>query len=609
MKDLFASEWRRFRRLVLVVATVHALVLVFLSRAMDLLQRGYQDHLAMLFVYMLLGLVLGLVQLGSYRKPSQWLWLIHRPLPPAKIFAAIALSALAMLAAALFAPLLVFVAATDLFTTQVVDVRHYLAPVHVLLFATMAWLAGAHASVSRHKTAVAVLVVPLLLALHLISAWTLFIPVLLCTAWLAWIALHGFRADREAPIARPGVLLLTALPLQLASFLLVFHLARASIEVVDLLRPRYPSKTMTQANPDVDAYMRTLAQDFFIAGLRGSRDPRAAGWREQIPLLDIAQLVPEIERFPVRHQASNLPTSWYDETHRVEWTFSHDAMRFRGRDPKTGEDRGWWGERGAGSARTFPHIPMAGLSRDTLYAIDTTTQRQHVMVRLPAGEWFTGPPVRELDRLFLLTNKRVLAYRPARDATAAFAPPVLDWSLAVSDGATPVQVSVAQLLDGWLVSAFRYTSSEFAGFESLATQTQAMHLIDDTGRSTPVAMRRVAEHGITLGGTPAVPKSSWWVSPVLYVFARAPETLFDEGLTHPVRVDPVPTIRLFYPLAAALLLLSLSLAWWWTRGAGLSASRRRWWLAACALLGLPAFLSMLCIERRAPRCKRPWPLA
>ena len=106
MKDLFFSEWRRFRRLALVVAVCHGLALMFLSRVTYVLQMPYDDQGMMLAVYMVLGLALALVQVGSYRKPNQWLWLIHRPMPPTRIFAALTSSALAMLALAVLLPLL-----------------------------------------------------------------------------------------------------------------------------------------------------------------------------------------------------------------------------------------------------------------------------------------------------------------------------------------------------------------------------------------------------------------------------------------------------------------------------------------------------------------------
>ena len=173
MNDLFHSEWRRFRRLSLFVASGHGLALLLLSRVADVPQLGYEDQGIMLGVYMLLGLALALLQVGSYRQTSRWMWLIHRPLPPARIFAALSLSALAQLSVAVVAPLLVFLITTDAITTHVVDSHHYVSIFHALAFAMMAWLAGAHACTSRHKAAVVVLLMPLMLALQLASVWWL----------------------------------------------------------------------------------------------------------------------------------------------------------------------------------------------------------------------------------------------------------------------------------------------------------------------------------------------------------------------------------------------------------------------------------------------------
>ncbi len=137
MNDLIRSEWRRFRRLVLTVTIVHGLALLLMSRTANLLQLAFWDHTVFLAVYMLLGLVLGAAQVGSYRPSSKWVWLIHRPLAPARIFTALAVSALVMLGIAVVAPLVIFLVATDVITTQVVDVRHYVALFHLLSFTMM----------------------------------------------------------------------------------------------------------------------------------------------------------------------------------------------------------------------------------------------------------------------------------------------------------------------------------------------------------------------------------------------------------------------------------------------------------------------------------------
>jgi hypothetical protein len=606
MNDLLRSEWRRFRRLAVIVALAHGLALLLASRAFDVLQLRWGDQAAMLVVYMLLGLTLALVQVGSYRQRSRWLWLIHRPLAPSRIFGALALSALAMLALVVLAPLLIFLLATDTLTTQVVDSRHYVSAVHALAFAMMAWLAGAHASTSRHKAAVAVLLAPLLLALHLASVWWLLPPVLLSLAWLAFVARHSFRANRDAPITGHGVLLLTALPLQLAFFLLAFQLSKAGLALVDLLSRSAPGRTVTTRDTDVDleAHLRRLGLAYLSAGLDASTDPRAARWREQLPLLRVAAVPADLERFPVRHQLGNVGQPWWDDKRNTQFTFSHDRMQFHGRDPQTGQSRGWWGTGGLGSPERFSEVPAFGLTRSALYAVDTDTQRQHELVRLGEREWFTGRPVQALDRLLLLTNQRLLAYQANRDAP--FAPPRLDWQVALEPGeAVPNQIDVAELMDGWLVWLFYGDERELDGFEFAGSARQQVLHVDAQGRASVVADRRnIRDHHVTWGASVSVPVSSWWVSPPLYALAHAPD-LLDTGLTQRPRFELLPKAPLFHALALALALASIAGGWMWLRGVPVSTTRRRLWLASCAVLGLPALLSLICLE---PRGASAWSL-
>ena len=603
MKDLIRSEWRRFRLVALAAGLAHGLALLLMSRAMDVLQLGYGDQAAFVVVYMLLGLTLALLQVGSYRQTSRWLWLIHRPLPPTRIFAALAISALAQLSVAILLPLLVFVAGTHALTTHVVDVRHYVAIFFALAFAFMAWLAGAHASTSRSKAAVAVLLAPILLALHPASVAWLLLPVVICMAWLAFIARHSFRADRSAPIARHTVLLVSALPLQLGFFLLVFQLSRGGIALVDLLG-RSPGRTVLQGDSDVDvdAMVRNLTQAFVAKGLEGSADPRVAGWREQLPLLRYATVQPDLDRFPVRHQLGNVAEPWWDDERSIKWTFSHDRMMYHGRNPTTGESRGWWGTGGIESRERFAEVPASGMTRSTLFAIDHESQRQHELISLPAGEWFVGKPVQALDRVLLQTNKRVLAYRENRETLSRFAPPILDWQLALDQDEFAPMVNVFELLDGWLVSLHYFDSRELASFESLNKPWQQVVYIDAAGQSAVVGERSgVRGSNVSLGGSTSVPVSSWWVSPPLYALAHTPD-LLDTGLTQPPHFMPLPRIPLFQALAVALMILSLASAHWWLRGTRASASRRGLWLVSCALIGFPAFLSLVCLEPRQAAC-------
>jgi hypothetical protein len=230
---------------------------------------------------------------------------------------------------------------------------------------------------------------------------------------------------------------------------------------------------------------------------------------------------------------------------------------------------------------------------------------------LPSGEWFMSRPVHALDRVLLQTNKRVLAYRQDRDALSPFAPLKLDWEIPVAPGEqTPRSVSVVELLDGWLVSSFYADSREFDGFESLIDPWQQVVYVDADGKATVVGERRnIHDHSVSFGSVPAVPVASWWVSPPLYALAHVPD-LLDTGLTQPARFEPLPRIPLLQILAVSLMLLSLGAGYLWLRGSKVAPSRRRIWLASCALLGVPAFLSLVCLEPRGgpafnlPRIRR-----
>lgn len=606
MKDLFLSELRRFRTMTVIAGVLHLLVLQFLNRMNDLLQLTYFEGAPFFGFYLLLGLGFALIQIGSYRKPSQWLWLIHRPLPSQQIFGALALAALTVLALVMLLPMLILILGTELFTSKVVDARHYMTAVHLLAFAMMAWFAGAHACLSRHKAAAAVLPVPVLLSMHLISVWWLLLPVSLALAWLGWITLKSFRANREAPVQGHATLLLTALPLQLGLFLVIFEIGSFLFLTGSIMVGTDPLNTEFPPKGGVIESLRSEPKKAMVLALDGSRDSRATSWREQLPLLEPTRVGPYVLRFPIRHQLSNLnvPTQWFDETHKIMWTFSHDHMLFHGRNPENGSDHGWWGVGGAGDNSPFAEVPFAShegylMTRSALYAIDDDAHRQHLMLQLPAGEWFVDVPRREFNRLLVLTNQRLLAYRSDRQAVSAFAPPLLDWHVALPHGVAELEyVDIAELMDGWLVSVLYGEGLRQIGFTQFSHYTepsQQMFFVDDESNATVVNERIVQRD------YPPLQIIDWWFSPLLHLLAEWPDSALDKGLTWPLTHDPLPNVPAFYPVAATLMLLSFVLGFWWLRGRAMPTSRRSLWLVSCAVLGVPAALSLMLMEPRAVR--------
>src|SRR5688572_28976295 len=108
MWDLFKAELIRFRGWTMIFAAVHLLLLGFLTRVVDLAQQPRMPvYLIFGIVYMLTGLLLGLYQMGGYRRPNAWLNLLHRPLPHWKVAAALLGAGAMLLVGAILLPMLV----------------------------------------------------------------------------------------------------------------------------------------------------------------------------------------------------------------------------------------------------------------------------------------------------------------------------------------------------------------------------------------------------------------------------------------------------------------------------------------------------------------------
>ncbi len=602
MRDLFFSEWRRFSRWALAFALGQMVLLFLVARASNPLDWSYEDQAVLLVLFMLEGFLLAMVQIGGYRKPSQWLWLIHRPLPMRRIFLAMLLAATALLACTLLLPVLIWLAATDAFSSRVVDLRHYVSVLHLLAFSVMAWLCGTLMLLSRSRFVLMALVLPLAFAVQMISVWWLFVPVLICLGWLLLITLHAFRADRAMPPERNLIMLATALPLQIGFLLIGFHVGKELIELVDFLRapPQRDQIVLEGELPDIE---REASVGMLLRGLSASKDDRAISWREQLPLMPVKTLWPLLDRFPVRHQFGNLASVWWDQQRGVEWQFSHDDMRFHGRDTRRDEEVGLWGQDGGAQVstpRAYDGVPLIDLVATRWYGSDAQTQQQSTLLQLDAGEQFIARPEPALDRIWVLSNRALRALHPQPADASPLQPPLVDWSLPLpADVARLAQVDVAGLLDGWLVSLFY-----FDAYERFYAPWQQLLLVHPDGRVEVLVQRQAIDDVRILtgsGGSPLLPQEAWWLSPLLHAVAAHIDGLFDRGLTRPPQLEWWSETRQLYLPAGVLMLLSVVLAAWWLRTAAVNPARRRLWLSLCLLMGLPALLSLMCLESRAPR--------
>lgn len=240
IRALFFVELRRLRGLVRFAMVAHGLLLAALAYAGELVvpTRARQIEASVLVV--LAGLLLGLHQVGSYRRRELWSFLLHRPAAPASIFAALAGAAFAALAVALALPLALAGAGAALAGLAGGVWPHLVAP-YALGLALAAYFAGALLALRPWPGSVlagvlTVSPVVLLVVPAPIGAW-IFAPLFAVVVALGALARAAFRADLHAPLrgrwtaaaAVAPALYLTFLALSFA-LLLAYSLGVAFVE-------------------------------------------------------------------------------------------------------------------------------------------------------------------------------------------------------------------------------------------------------------------------------------------------------------------------------------------------------------------------------------------
>lgn len=609
-RDLFLGEVRRFRGYAALLALLHLGVLVFLNRVADLQQQPQEVDRMFMLVYMAVAFVAALVQLGSYRRPSRWLWLLHRPLPPRAVYLSILAAAALLLGLCVLLPRLLVLLGLLAWSDRVVDSHHLLMPLHAWVLALTAWLAGVCTVLSVRPAVLVMLVLPVWLSWSLAASAPLLLLEALGAAWLLALSLALFRPDREARLPGVAPVLLGALPVQVGVYLalavgvMVFEFGMMFAGRHPLNMPAPPPGGFTEAS-------HAEPREQLAALLQASADPRAAGWLAQVQAGEPAMVHTRQRDYPVRHQAyQQRVAQWGDEKGRTRWSFSHDRMRFVGHDVRNGQLRGEWGVGGVQDATPFEAVLVAAgprllLTPQRLYGVDAVRQRGVELLHLEGDEVFIAQPLLQGRTLLAVTSRqlRLLTLEADGRATPLLAVPaaeLLQQPLVQPMRSSTGTGSLARVDfmglpegGGWL---FALT---FGAYHDGESSPQWLLLADAQGQARVVARRTIHSDYPLLYRTAA-----WWLSPLHYTLTRLPRALLDEGQVLPLRLL-APRHAVEVLAALVLNTLALGLAWWWLRRVRLSGRQRALWLGMAAVGGLPAAISLMLMERR----DRPRPLA
>ncbi|MGG6461651.1 hypothetical protein [Solilutibacter silvestris] len=600
MFDLIKSELVRFRGWAAALAGVHIIALGFMSRLVDMAQQPLIVHWVIGGVYALVGLLFGLYQLGTYRKPSQWLNLLHRPLPQQRIAAALAIAAALLLALAVALPIALIALWQDTMTARVVDLRHWLLPLSAWLIALCAWMAGAFSALRGVRHAGTALV----LLAWIITSRAFGFGVLavegIVLAWLAMLLLGAFKPDLSAPPRSLAGTLVAALPAAMAAYLLVM-LCFIAIEFAWIAQGSHPNNTTTPPPGGHNFVEKLDNRGRMLAALQDSHDPDAALLREQVKLSDPQGIDVQVPVLPRKNELANFRPMEFDDGHRnVRWVFSHDDMRLHGYDLAMRKPVGVVGVGAANAPFPAVALPGAGLrgmgegdavlvGGNTLYQYVSETRQVFPRVGARSGETLLGGgPVGETvammsDKAIYFLDGRALVENQL---------PVTPRLRVQMPGAMGDlrNLDLIELVDGYLIT-FLYSAKSHAN-TGAAPYLVALHVHDD-GRVETVN-RRALDFDY-----PALYRySAWWPSPVLYAIREAARDLFAPAMPLDATA-PAPMPRSILWLGIGLCLLSLVAALRVSANRVLSMPARIAWIVACGVLGLPALAALwLTVPRR-----------
>ena len=601
MIDLFKGELLRFRLWALVAGLINLAVLAFLSRMVDLAQQPLQVYQAFGLAYAVVGALLGLYQMGSYRKPNQWLNLLHRPMHRLQIAGALTGAGAVVLLVAIALPIALVAIYQETLTPRVVDMRHWLLPIAGCLIAISGYLAGAYAMVGDRRYSFAGFLLPNLFMYSQASGVAMLGVQLVAIVFLAVLLAIAFKPDPTAASRNPLAVLAVALPVQVAAYFLVWMLGYG-VEVGWTVSGTHPLNMPTPPKGGYIEADRAEGKDILLMGIADSRAPEAALWREQIALSDVYTRYP-LRNLPERNTLTNpSPLEFSDGDNNTMLVFSHDRERFIRRGLLDNRPRGELGVGEAQAAFPAPTMPYGAtylFNARAAYQYESEQQRFFERIRLPEGEVMASPPEPAGDNILVLSDRAAYFY-PGREAMNGLdlLTPLMRVPMPGHIGKLS-RMDAIELLDGYLLS-FTYTWGAWSG--ELQQPFQQVVRVDGAGKAHEVARR-----SIRIDLPSAYTNRNTWLSPVIRAICLGARDLF--AANDPLTAKPERVPASVLTLAGVLCLLSL-LAAIWVSGRQAHSPRGRWaWVVLCGVVGLPALVSLWLLYPRRETVPLPAPQA
>ncbi|WP_340679826.1 hypothetical protein [Paraglaciecola sp.] len=603
MFELAKSEFVRYQKWALLVAIVLLGLLGFVSKIKPLLEASTAQSALVNITFFGLSLILGLLQMALYKRANHWTYLIHRPISPAKIYFALSGAGMLLITVALGLPWLINMLGLDIFTHTVVESRHYLHIIFLLLTCIMCYLIGSLV-VLNASYAIAGMLVMLVLVLAPTAKNTLvqFLPLLAMIAGLLYLNVKSFQPDLSRYLTQPLSVILLAIPL---CFALSFLLTMTSTLTLYHL-PKFIAGTHPDTNPVENTYRYIWEYDVpdsveYI--LQNVDTPLARNMVQQAKLAKVDWIDAEPWTFPRKGQLYVDDYQYalaHKETHSM-WQFSHGQMVLVGLSNTSGKVLGVMGKNGfkdnlaaVTEADRFEQVPfLLGekhfMTRSAIYQVNFTEKTLTEKFALNTPEVFIGVPEMHDEYVSVATNRNILLFDPRsyRD----------EYQQVIPDYIVPHPVPVKslqglrafQLADGFLLT---YFGSEHFGFDRPGAQAFYAKLSGE--------IEYVGGREFTIFSHPEWIRHSLYVlSPVLwgaqniiYNFIE-PENLLSKSLAEIRQLkfpEGVNTLAIILHIVSVLGAIVIC------RRHRMTPAQMATWISLCIFFSVPALVSCLLLN-------------
>jgi hypothetical protein len=603
MFELAKSEFIRYQKWAMLIALVLLVVFGFISKIKPLLEANTAQSALVNITFLGASIIFGLLQMALYKRANQWTYLIHRPIRPEKIYFALCAAAVLLILVALGLPWLVTMLSLDIFTHTVVESRHYLHIVFLLLTCIMCYLIGSLV-VLNASFGIAGMLVMLFLVLAPTAKNTLvqFLPVIAIVIALLYLNMKSFKPDLGQYLTQPLSLVLLTVPL---SFAMLFCLTMASTLSLYHL-PKFIAGTHPDNNPVENTFRYIWTYDESDTPeyiLENTDTALAKNMIQQAKFADVDWIDTDTWTFPRKGQLY-VDDFQYSLTHKQTnsiWQFSHSDMVLVGISKVTGNPLGVLGQNGfvkdldsVKDNDRFIEVPfLLGeqhlMTRTVIYQVNFTEKLLSEKFALSNNEFFIGTPDIHDNFVSVSTNKHILLFDPRsyRD----------EYQQAIPDYVMPHPVPVKsiygvrafQLAEGYL---FTYFGTHHFGFDRPGAQAFYVKLSGE--------VEYVGGREFTVFSHPA------WIREAIYVFSPvlwgAQNIMLNYIEPDQLNVKSLSEIRsISFPnevntLAIILHIVSVIGAILMCRRHKLKPAQTATWISLCVFLSLPALAACILLN-------------